>query len=143
MWTMLSTHCDRIAIHSGGTASMAAFVIGVVHELAPYPMMEYRRKAEGVMALYGGRYRSTINHRVETLEGDWLPPHGVVIAEFPSYEQAKAWYHSEEYAPLRQERMAGDRWDLIVVDGLQAGETLRSLGIATDDDAEPPTTPTP
>ena len=110
---------------------MPAFVIGVVHELAPYPMVEYREKIEGVLARYGGRYRSLIRHRVETLEGDWLPPHGVVILEFPSFEQAKAWYHSPEYAPLREIRMAGDRWDMIVVDGLDEDETLQSLGVLT------------
>jgi uncharacterized protein (DUF1330 family) len=116
---------------------MPAFVIGVAHELAPYPMMNYRRQAEAVLALYGGRYRSVLNHQVESLEGDWLPPHGVVILEFPSYEQAKAWRHSPEYAPLRAERMAGDRWDLIVVDGMRESETLRSLGIAVDDEPDP------
>ncbi len=110
---------------------MPAFVIGVVHELAPYPMVEYREKIEGVLPQYGGRYRSLIRHRVETLEGDWLPPHGVVILEFPSFEQAKAWNHSREYAPLREIRMAGDRWDLIVVDGLDDAETLQSVGVLT------------
>lgn len=113
---------------------MAAFVIGIVHELAPCPMVEYREKVVGTIARYGGRYRSLIRHRVATLEGDWLPPHGVVILEFPSYGQAKAWYHSPEYAPLRAMRMAGDRWDMIVVDGLAEDETIESVGILTDEE---------
>lgn len=117
---------------------MPAFTIGIAHELAPYPMLNYRRNVEATLARYGGRYRSVLKHQVESLEGDWLPPHGVVILEFPSVEQAKAWYHSPEYAPLRAERMAGDRWDIIVVEGMQDGETLRSLGIATDEESEPP-----
>jgi uncharacterized protein (DUF1330 family) len=120
---------------------MPALIIGIAHELAPYPMLEYRRRSEGSMARYGGRYRSVLQHRVQTLEGDWQPPYGVVVLEFPSFEAAVAWYHSPEYAPLREQRMAGDRWDLIVVDGMAAGETLRSLGIADDAEADPPPSP--
>lgn len=118
---------------------MPAFVIGIPLEIAPDPMMNYRRNVEATIARFGGRYRTVRNYRVETLEGDWLPPHGIVILEFPTFEDAKAWYYSPDYAPLRAERMAGDRWNMIVVDGIRDGETLRSLGIAVDDDPEPVT----
>jgi uncharacterized protein (DUF1330 family) len=70
------------------------------------------------MALYGGGYQSVLRHRVTTLEGDWRPLKGVTILEFPSYEQALAWYHSPEYAPLRELRMATGRFDVILVDGI-------------------------
>jgi uncharacterized protein (DUF1330 family) len=113
---------------------MPAFVIGIPHELSPEPMIAYRQQAEGIVTKYGGRYWAVRQHRVETLEGDWLPLHGLVILEFPSFEQARAWYHSPEYAPLRAMRMAGDRWDFVVVDAMAEGETLRSLGVAPADD---------
>lgn len=113
---------------------MPAFVIAIPEELSPEPMVTYRENVEGAMAVYGGRYRALIRHQVETLEGDWLPPLGVVVLEFPSYEQAKAWYHSPEYAPLRRIRMTGDRWNIIVVDGLGEGETHYSIGILTADE---------
>lgn len=35
----------------------------------------------------------------EVLEGD--PVEGVVIAEFPSFEAAQSWYHSEAYQAVR------------------------------------------
>ena len=81
-------------------------------------MGPYGAGVEATMVRYGGGYQSVLRHRVTTLEGDWHPPKGVTILEFPSYEQALAWYHSPEYAPLRELRMATGRFDVILVDGI-------------------------
>jgi uncharacterized protein (DUF1330 family) len=113
---------------------MPAFVVSLAMELSTEPMIAYREGVEATLAPYGGQYRAMLRHRWETLEGEWPSPHGVVILEFPSYEQPKAWYHSEAYAPLREMRMAGDRWNIVVVDGMAEGETLLSMGILTPEE---------
>ena len=81
------------------------------------------------MALYGGRYRTLFRHRLEVLEGDWRPSPGLVILEFPSFEQALAWYHSPEYAPLRALRHQHERFDMILVDSLEDDQKLLELGV--------------
>ena len=68
----------------------------------PRTMGPYGEGVEATMARYGGGYQSVLRHRVTTLEGEWHPPKGVTILEFPSYEQALARYQSPEYAPLRE-----------------------------------------
>ena len=78
------------------------------------------------MARYGGGYQSVLRHRVTTLEGDWHPPKGVTILEFPSYEHALEWYHLAEYAPLRELRMATGRFDVILVDGVSEDDPVIS-----------------
>ena len=113
---------------------MPAFIVGFAEEMAPEPMIAYREGMEATLAPYGGRYRTTIRHRWETLEGTWPSQYGAVILEFPSYKQATGWYHSAAYAPLRDIRMAGDRWHIIVMDGMAEGDTLQSIGILTPEE---------
>jgi uncharacterized protein (DUF1330 family) len=38
--------------------------------------------------------------------------------EFPDTDAARAWYHSDEYAPLREMRQAASRTQLIIVEGV-------------------------
>jgi hypothetical protein len=45
-------------------------------------------------------------------------------------EQARAWYHSPEYAPLLAWRKARGRFNLVLVDGMPEGMTLRSTELA-------------
>jgi uncharacterized protein (DUF1330 family) len=109
---------------------MVAYIILVPHERPANPeaMRPYREQVEAIMAPYGGRYRTLVRQRVEVLEGDWHPDLGVGILEFPSFEQAWAWYHSPEYAPLRALRMATiPQQDVILVDGMFEGETLEQV----------------
>ena len=42
----------------------------------------------------------------------------IVILEFPTKEQARAWYDSAEYQPYIKMRQAGAHGDLFLVDGL-------------------------
>lgn len=103
---------------------MVAYIILVGRE-APADMRvmrPYVEQAEGVLALYGGRYRSRARHRVTPLEGDLGPLRGVTVIEFPTPERARAWYGSPEYAPLKALRLANARFDVILVEGLGEGE---------------------
>jgi len=54
---------------------------------------------------------------VETLEGDWQP-NVIIIAGFPSMENARAWYNSVEYAnALMVKPQAMDR-NMVLTAGL-------------------------
>jgi uncharacterized protein (DUF1330 family) len=97
---------------------VVAHIILVTKEYPdPRQMQPYTDHVRETMARYGGEYQSVLRHQVTTLEGAWHPPKGVVIIEFPSSEQALAWYHSEEYAPLKALRLHRGRFDTILVAG--------------------------
>ena len=115
---------------------MPAYILVLFkEELAPWrpdptELDPYSDHNEVTLAPYGGRYLRLAEHPIEVLEGDWQPPLGVGLLEFPSMEQARGWYHSAAYAPLREWRMARGRFDLILLDGMPAGMTLRSKALA-------------
>jgi uncharacterized protein (DUF1330 family) len=96
----------------------------------PTELDPYDDGIEQTMATYGGRYLRLRKHPMEVLEGDWQPPLGMGISEFPSMEQARAWYHSPEYAPLLAWRKARGRFNLLLVDGMPEGMTLRRTELA-------------
>ena len=52
----------------------------------------------------------------QLLEGEG-PVEGVVVAEFPSMEEAKRWYDSPGYVAVRQHRMRGAKYLGLLVDG--------------------------
>ena len=54
--------------------------------------------------------------KFEKLEGNWEPTR-VVLLEFPSLEQAKRWYDSEEYREPKALRFKTARTNLILVEG--------------------------
>jgi uncharacterized protein (DUF1330 family) len=93
---------------------MAAYVISEVSEIVDPAVMErYRALAEVTIKQYGGRYVIR-GGAWESLEGDWALERTIVV-EFPSWEQAKAWYRFREYAPaLELSRLALKRKMLMV-----------------------------
>ena len=60
-----------------------------------------------VLAAYGAQ---------EVLEGD--PVEGVVIVEFPTAEEAKAWYDSPAYRQVRMHRFRGAEYSCVLVQGV-------------------------
>ena len=107
-----------LAGSSGGTGVVAHILLVPKQYPDPRTMGPYGEHVEATMALHGGGYRSVLRHRVTVLEGDWHPAKGVVILEFPSYDQALAWYRSPEYAPLLDLRTRTGRFDTVLVDGI-------------------------
>jgi uncharacterized protein (DUF1330 family) len=114
---------------------MAAYYIALAREVPDNRrevMRPYLEQVEATMARYGGFYRTWLQHRVEVVEGDFGPHLGPTIVEFPTYEQLWAWYHSEEYAPLKALRQRHMRFDVMLVDGLsdeEIAENLRQVGV--------------
>jgi uncharacterized protein (DUF1330 family) len=54
---------------------------------------------------------------VEPVEGGWTP-RMIVVVEFPSMEQARAWYRSPEYAEALKIRQNALTRRLIFVEGV-------------------------
>ncbi|HEX3501451.1 MAG TPA: DUF1330 domain-containing protein [Stellaceae bacterium] len=94
---------------------MAAYIISDLSARDPDSLQIYRARAAASIAQYGGRYLAR-GGAVETLEGSWRPEM-IVVVEFPSIEQARAWYRSPEYATALAVRDKALTRDLILVDG--------------------------
>lgn len=64
-------------------------------------------RAMKVLAAYG---------RLAVLEG--LAMEGIVIVEFPTLEEAKAWYESPAYREAREHRFRGADYRAVLVEGV-------------------------
>ena len=76
----------------------------------------YRARAAEAIHTYSGRYLARLGE-VQVLEGSWNP-NMIVVVEFPSLEQACAWYRSDEYASALEVRDTALSRNLILVDGV-------------------------
>ncbi len=79
----------------------------------------YARYEAGFMNIFsqhGGKMLA-VDDQVEVLEGDWSCTR-TVIAEFPSREEALAWYQSDDYQELAQHRFAASSGHIALVAGL-------------------------
>ena len=97
---------------------MAAYFIVDIDIKDTDRMQEYRDAVPRTSQKYGGRYLVRAG-RWEVVEGHWRPK-TVVVLEFPSVEQAKRWYHSEDYRELKAQRQAASSSNVILVEGTQA-----------------------
>jgi len=95
---------------------MPAYVIADIEITDPVGYEEYRRRVPATIAQYGGRYLAR-GGRAETLEGGWQPRRLVVI-EFPTMSQARAWYESDEYREPRAIRHRCSEGQAVLVEGL-------------------------
>ena len=95
---------------------MSAYFIVEVDVTDPTGFEEYRKLVPATVQQYGGRF-IVRGGAVETLEGDWQPKR-VVVLEFPSLEQAKRWYNSEEYRDPKALRFKTAKTKLILVEGV-------------------------
>src|SRR5260370_5249263 len=75
--------------------AMPAYLIANVNVQDPATFEEYRKQVPATIAKHGGRYLVR-GGRVERLEGSWNPTR-LVVLEFPSMEQARRWYDSDDY----------------------------------------------
>jgi uncharacterized protein (DUF1330 family) len=95
---------------------MVAYVINDMEVIDPQLLDEYKKLSPATVVQYGGRFLAR-GGQTETLEGTWSPKR-LVILEFPSVAQAKAWVNSPEYAPAKRVRQKASRSNIIVVEGV-------------------------
>jgi len=95
---------------------MAGYVIvhDEIHDQALFA--EFRQRAAATIEAHGGRY-VVRGGAVEVIEGDWVPDR-IVVVEFDSVEQAKAWLTSPEYAEIHKIRTQAAKANVIIVEGV-------------------------
>ena len=93
---------------------MAAYLISDITVRDRTAFEVYRTRAADAIHSYGGRYLARLGE-VHVLEGSWNP-NMIVIVEFPTLEQARAWYRSPEYAFETHDKALSS--NLILVDGV-------------------------
>jgi uncharacterized protein (DUF1330 family) len=67
------------------------------------------------VSAHGGKYLVR-GGETEVLEGDW-DPRRIVILQFETMDQARAWYESPEYAPAKRLRHQVARTNMLLVEG--------------------------
>lgn len=92
-----------------------AYLIAEIDVKDPDTYARYREAAPASVAKYGGEYLVR-GGRMEVVEGGERLPR-IVVLRFPSFEQAKAWYTSEDYAPLRDLRLSATDSRALMVEG--------------------------
>ena len=96
---------------------MAAYCIFDILEITDKPKMaEYRRRVRATVEQYGGRYL-VAGGDFDVVEGNWRPVFPVIL-EFPSLEQARRWYNSPEYQPLKKLRHDATRSNGVFIEGV-------------------------
>lgn len=94
---------------------MSAYVIVEIETHDAALMAEYRDLARPIVEAHGGRYIARGGTTV-TLEGGW-DPQRIVILEFPTVEQAKEWWESDDYAPVKAMRHRAGTSRMLIVEG--------------------------
>ena len=94
---------------------MPAYVIDDMEITDPQRFEEYKRLSPHTVAAYGGRFLAR-GGEVTAVEGGWQPRR-LVVLEFPSVAQARAWLDSAEYAPARRLRQLSANSRMVVIEG--------------------------
>jgi uncharacterized protein (DUF1330 family) len=95
---------------------MKAYVIVDVKITDPERYAEYKKLTPGSLIPFDGKF-VVRGGESETLEGTWKPGRMVVL-EFPSMQQARAWWSSEGYAPAKALRQSASVTQMILVEGV-------------------------
>lgn len=92
-----------------------AYYIAEFELTDPEGIKPYREQVDATFERYSGRYIVRAP-RVSPLEGN-PPSHRLIIIEFDSLEQARAWYNSPEYAKIRPFRQRSGHTNAYIVEG--------------------------
>ena len=94
----------------------SGYIIASVTVTQPEQYEEYRKWSTEAMRAHGAEV-CVRGGTVEVLEGDWHPGRTVIL-KFPSFEAAKAFHDSPEYARARKARDGAAVMRLVVVEGV-------------------------
>jgi uncharacterized protein (DUF1330 family) len=93
------------------------YLLAEVEVTDPKLYEEYRAKVPATIAKYGGRYLVR-GGDPKAVEGDH-PMHRFVILEFESPARLAEWYHSADYAPLKEMRQKAASTHAILLTGTE------------------------
>lgn len=97
-----------------------AYVVAEIQVSDPEAYADYRALSSASVAQYGGVWLARGGQRIQCEGGDgghnenWR----TVVVEYPSLEQAQAWYASSEYTRAREIRQAHSIGRLFMVEGV-------------------------
>jgi uncharacterized protein (DUF1330 family) len=94
---------------------MAGYILAEVEVTDPEQYQVYARQTSATVEKYGGKFLVR-GGPYETLEGNSQGKR-LVVLEFPSVEQARAWYDSPEYSAIRGIRQRAAISQLLLVQG--------------------------
>jgi len=92
---------------------MTAYIVSRVAINDSEAMRDYMARAPETVFAHGGKYLVRTGD-IEVLEGR-ADYERVVVVEFPDKAAALAWYNSDAYRPLRDQRWAASDAHIIVV----------------------------
>jgi uncharacterized protein (DUF1330 family) len=96
---------------------MAAYVIAErVEQWDPEVFAAYGPLAAASIAKFGGRYLAK-GAQMDLLEGDGPAPLAMAVLAFPSVEQARAWFASDDYQKAAAIRRGGARNRFLLIEG--------------------------
>lgn len=95
-----------------------AYMVGLVNVSNKDWVAEYRKKNSEILKDHGGRILVR-GKPAEVLEGAAPEPDVIIVVEFPSMEQAKAWHSDPRYQPLIKLRQTGAEVDFFLMEALQ------------------------
>ena len=81
----------------------AYFLVDILAIKDAAKMERYRSQVSPVVEKFGGRYLA-IGGPFHVVEGSYQPTFPVLV-QFPSMEDARRWYDSEEYRELKELRL--------------------------------------
>jgi len=96
---------------------MAHYIIAQIDIQDREKYAQYEAGFMDVFTSYKGKLLS-VDENVSLLEGQW-PATRTVLIEFPSKEEALAWYESQEYQSLAKHRFAASSADIVIVSGIE------------------------
>ena len=95
---------------------MSAYIIVDIDVRDPAGYEEYKKLAGPTVEARGGKY-IVRGGKTEVLEGDWQPKR-IVVLQFPSMDEAKAWLNCDEYREPRTMRHRTAKTNMILVEGV-------------------------
>src|SRR5919109_1837354 len=98
-----------------GGSVMAAYIVAQLDVKNTDWQKEYGPQVGALVQKHGGKVLIGAGSTLERLEGKGPLPSVMFLLEFPSLEQAKAWYNDAEYAHLIHLRQTGADADIIVL----------------------------
>jgi len=94
---------------------MAGYIVADIEITDPDEYQKYAQQTAATLERYGGKFLVR-GGQPETVEGDWKTKR-IIIIEFPSVEQAKAWYDSPEYSAIKGIRQRSAISNILLVHG--------------------------
>jgi uncharacterized protein (DUF1330 family) len=95
---------------------MSAYIIVDTKIENPDVYEEYKALAKPIAEKFGGTYRAR-GGELDTRENELWTPTRIVIIEFPTMKDARAFVDSEEYAPVKPLRSNNAKCTLTIVEG--------------------------